>query len=279
MTQTFSFEFFPPRTEEGAVKLRAVRDQLAAVKPAFFSCTFGAGGSTKEGTWNTVMEIARAGHPVAPHISCIGTTREEVARLVDGYRTHGIRRMVALRGDLPSGAAGSTGDFAHANELVAFIREQTGDWFHIEVAAYPEFHPQARSPQDDMNAFARKVRAGANSAITQFFYNPDAYFRFGDDMRRLGIDVPIVPGVMPLTNYTQIKRFCEKSAIELPRWIEERLRAYGDDLVSIRAFGLDVVTGLCERLLSQGCPGLHFYTMNQDAPSLALWQRLDLSSR
>lgn len=279
MKPTFSFEFFPPRTEEGAVKLRAVREQLAKMAPAFFSVTFGAGGSTKEGTWNTVMEIARAGHTVAPHVSCIGTTREEVARLINGYKAHGIRRMVALRGDLPSGAAGSAGDFAYANELVAFIRAQTGDWFHIEVAAYPEFHPQARSAQDDMNAFARKVKAGASSAITQFFYNPDAYVRFVDDVRKLGVEVAIVPGVMPLTNYTQIKRFCEKSAIELPRWIEERLRAYGDDVASIKAFGLDVVTDLCEQLLSEGSPGLHFYTMNQAGPTLALWQRLGLSSR
>lgn len=279
MKPTFSFEFFPPRTEEGAVKLRAVREQLAQVAPAFFSVTFGAGGSTREGTWNTVMEIARAGHTVAPHVSCIGTTREEVARLINGYKAHGICRMVALRGDLPSGAAGSAGDFAYANELVAFIRAETGDWFHIEVAAYPEFHPQARSAQDDMNAFARKVKAGASSAITQFFYNPDAYVRFVDDVRKLGVEVAIVPGVMPLTNYTQIKRFCEKSAIELPRWIEERLRAYGDDVASIKAFGLDVVTDLCEQLLSVGAPGLHFYTMNQAGPTLALWQRLKLSTR
>jgi methylenetetrahydrofolate reductase (NADPH) len=279
MNPTLSFEFFPPRTDEGAVKLRAVREKLAAVKPAFFSCTFGAGGSTKEGTWNTVMEIARAGQPVAPHISCIGTTRESIRELINGYKAQSIRRMVALRGDLPSGAPGGTGDFAYANELVAFIRAETGDWFHIEVAAYPEFHPQSRSAPDDLKAFARKVKAGANSAITQFFYNSDAYFRFVEDAEKLGVDVPIVPGVMPLTNYTQIKRFCEKSAIELPRWIEERLRAYGDDVASIRAFGLDVVTDLCDQLLSAGCPGIHFYTMNQAEPTLALWQRLDLSNR
>jgi methylenetetrahydrofolate reductase (NADPH) len=276
---TFSFEFFPPRTDEGAIKLRAVRERLSAVKPAFFSVTFGAGGSTKEGTWNTVMEIARAGQPVAPHISCIGTTRESVRELVNGYKAQGIRRMVALRGDLPSGAAGGTGDFAYANELVRFIREETGDWFHLEVAAYPEFHPQSRSAQDDLAAFARKVKAGANSAITQFFYNADAYFHFVDDAEKLGVGVPIVPGVMPLTNYTQIKRFCDKSAIELPRWIEERLRAYGDDVASIKSFGLDVVTDLCEQLLAAGAPGLHFYTMNQADPALALWQRLGLSGR
>lgn len=275
----FSFEFFPPRTDEGSVKLRSVRERLSAMKPAFFSITFGAGGSTKEGTWNTTLEIARAGQSVAPHISCVGTTRDEIARLIDGYKAQHIRRLVALRGDLPSGAAGGTGDFAYANELVAFIREKTSDWFHIEVAAYPEFHPQSQSADDDLKAFAHKVRAGASSAITQFFYNADAYFRFVDDAAKLGVTVPIVPGVMPLTNYAQIKRFCEKSAIELPRWIGERLRTYGDDVVSIKAFGLDVVTQLCERLLVSGVPGLHFYTMNQAEPTLALWERLGLSSR
>ena len=279
MKPVFSFEFFPPRTDEGADKLRAVRQRLSVLKPAFFSVTFGAGGSTKEGTWNTVMEIAQAGEAVAPHISCIGTTRAAVLELINGYKAHGIRRLVALRGDLPSGAGGAGGDFAYANELVQFIREQTGDWFHIEVAAYPEFHPQATSAQDDMNAFARKVQAGANSAITQFFYNADAYFRFVDEVTRLGVKVPVVPGVMPLTNYMQIKRFCDKSAIELPRWIEERLRGFGDDAASIRAFGLDVVTALCERLLAAGVPGLHFSTMNQAEPTLALWQRLGLSQR
>jgi methylenetetrahydrofolate reductase (NADPH) len=275
-SRSFSFEFFPPRTPEGAEKLRAVRARLSQVRPEFFSVTFGAGGSTKEGTWNTVLEIAAAGDAVAPHISCIGTTHASVRELLDGYRTHGVRRLVALRGDLPSGAAGGTGDFAYANELVEFIRNETGDWFHIEVAAYPEFHPQARSAQADLAAFARKVKAGANSAITQFFYNSDAYFRFVDEAEKLGASVPIVPGVMPLTNYTQIKRFCEKSAIELPRWIEERLRGFGDDAASIRAFGLDVVTDLCEQLLSVGAPGIHFYTMNQAEPTLALWQRLGL---
>lgn len=282
MKPVFSFEFFPPRTDEGAQKLRAVRERLSALKPAFFSVTFGAGGSTKEGTWNTVMDIAQAGEAVAPHISCIGTTRAAVLELINGYKAHGIRRLVALRGDLPSGAGGGGnggGDFSYANELVQFIREHAGDWFHIEVAAYPEFHPQATSAQDDLRAFARKVQAGANSAITQFFYNADAYFRFVDDVTRLGVSVPVVPGVMPLTNYMQIKRFCDKSAIELPRWIEERLRGFGDDAASIRAFGLDVVTALCERLLTAGVPGLHFYTMNQAEPTLALWQRLGLSQR
>lgn len=278
MNLTLSFEFFPPRTDEGAVKLRTVREKLSALHPAFFSVTFGAGGSTKEGTWNTVIEIAQAGEAVAPHISCVGTTRSAVLELIEGYKAHGIKRLVALRGDLPSGAGGAGGDFAYASELVRFIREQTGDWFHIEVAAYPEFHPQAASARDDLHAYVRKVQAGANSAITQFFYNADAYFRFVDDAARLGAAVPVVPGIMPLTNYMQIKRFCEKSAIELPRWIEERLRGYGDDVASIRAFGLEVVAALCERLLAGGAPGLHVYTMNQAEPTLALWQRLAIAT-
>lgn len=279
MSLTLSFEFFPPRTDEGAVKLRTVRERLSALKPAFFSVTFGAGGSTREGTWNTVMELAQAGEPVAPHISCIGTTRAEVRDLIQRYQAQGIRRLVALRGDLPEGSSGTTGDFAYASDLVEFIRAELGQAFHLEVAAYPEFHPQAASAHDDLRAFARKVKAGANSAITQFFYNVEAYFRFVDEVAKLGITVPIVPGVMPLTNYAQIKRFCDKSAIELPRWIEERLRSYGDDLASIRAFGLDVVSRLCEQLLAGGAPGLHFYTMNQAEPTLALWQSLKLSQR
>jgi methylenetetrahydrofolate reductase (NADPH) len=276
MRPTFSFEFFPPRTPEGAVKLRDVRTQLADVHPDFFSVTFGAGGSTREGTWNTVMEIHAAGLPVAPHVSCIGTSRDELRELVGSYRDAGIRRIVALRGDLPSGAAAAYGDFRFAAELVEFIRRETGTWFHVEVAAYPELHPEARTAAADLANFAGKVRAGADSAITQFFYNADAYFRFVDDVARLGVQLPIVPGVMPLTNYTQIKRFCDKSAIELPRWIEERLRGFGDDLEAIRAFGLDVVTRLCEQLLAGGAPGLHFYTMNQAEPTLALWRRLGL---
>ncbi|MFN8961654.1 MAG: methylenetetrahydrofolate reductase, partial [Betaproteobacteria bacterium] len=207
MTRTFSFEFFPPKTPEGADKLRAVRAKLAAVQPAFFSVTFGAGGSTREGTWNTVTEVAAAGLAVAPHISCIGTTRASVRELLLAYRSRGIRRLVALRGDLPSGAAGGAGDFRYANELVEFIRAETGDWFHVEVAAYPEYHPQSRSPADDLANFARKVKAGADSAITQYFYNSDAYFRFVEDAQALGVEVPIVPGIMPITNYTQLARF------------------------------------------------------------------------
>ena len=276
MQQTYSFEFFPPKTPEGADKLRAVRAKLAAVQPAFFSVTFGAGGSTREGTWNTVTEIAQAGLPVAPHISCIGTTRASVRELIGAYRQQGIRRLVALRGDLPSGAGSGGGDFRYANELVQFIRAETGDWFHIEVAAYPETHPQARSAQDDLANFARKVAAGANSAITQYFYNSDAYFRFVEDAQRLGADVPIVPGIMPITNYTQLARFSDACGAEIPRWIRLRLQGYGDDRDSIRAFGLDVVTDLCEQLLSVGVPGLHFYTMNQTEPTLELWARLGL---
>jgi methylenetetrahydrofolate reductase (NADPH) len=274
--RTFSFEFFPPKTPEGADKLRAVRARLAAVNPAFFSVTFGAGGSTREGTWNTVLEIAQAGLAVAPHISCIGTTRAEVARLLDGYRAQGIRRLVALRGDMPSGAGAGGGDFRYANELVEFIRAHTGDWFHIEVAAYPEFHPQARSAEDDLRNFARKVKAGASSAITQYFYNSDAYFRFVEETQRLGVDVPIVPGIMPITNFSQLARFSDACGAEIPRWVRLRLQGFGDDRESIRAFGLDVVTDLCEQLLSVGAPGLHFYTMNQAEPTLELWSRLGL---
>jgi methylenetetrahydrofolate reductase (NADPH) len=276
-TRTFSFEFFPPKTPEGADKLRAVRAKLAAVQPAFFSVTFGAGGSTREGTWNTVTEIADAGLAVAPHISCIGTTRASVRELLLAYRSRGIRRLVALRGDLPSGAAGGAGDFRYANELVEFIRAETGDWFHVEVAAYPEYHPQSRSPADDLANFARKVKAGADSAITQYFYNSDAYFRFVEDAQALGVEVPIVPGIMPITNYTQLARFSDACGAEIPRWIRLKLQSYGDDRDAIRAFGLDVVTDLCEQLLAVDAPGLHFYTMNQAEPTLALWQRLGLS--
>ncbi|MFN9676531.1 MAG: methylenetetrahydrofolate reductase [NAD(P)H] [Betaproteobacteria bacterium] len=275
-TRTFSFEFFPPKTPEGADKLRAVRAKLAAVQPAFFSVTFGAGGSTREGTWNTVSEIADAGLAVAPHISCIGTTRASVRELLLAYRSRGIRRLVALRGDLPSGAAGGAGDFRYANELVEFIRAETGDWFHVEVAAYPEYHPQSRSPADDLANFARKVKAGADSAITQYFYNSDAYFRFVEDAQALGVEVPIVPGIMPITNYTQLARFSDACGAEIPRWIRLKLQSYGDDRDAIRAFGLDVVTDLCEQLLAVDAPGLHFYTMNQAEPTLELWARLGL---
>jgi methylenetetrahydrofolate reductase (NADPH) len=274
--RTYSFEFFPPKSEEGARKLRAVRAELAQVEPAFFSVTFGAGGSTKEGTWNTVMEMHREGLPVAPHVSCMGTTRAQVAQLLHGYRDAGVRRLVALRGDMPSGAAGGAGDFQYAGELVSFIRAETGDWFHVEVAAYPEYHPQARSPAEDLANFVRKVRAGADSAITQYFYNSDAYFNFVEQAERAGCAVPVVPGIMPITNFAQLARFSDACGAEIPRWIRLKLASFGDDRASIRAFGLDVVTDLCEQLLSVGAPGLHVYTMNQAAAALELWRRLRL---
>jgi methylenetetrahydrofolate reductase (NADPH) len=276
--RVFSFEFFPPKSEEGAERLRSTRVQLAQVKPAFFSVTFGAGGSTKEGTWNTVLEMHRAGLPVAPHISCMGTTRSQVSQLLHGYRDVGVRRLVALRGDMPSGAAGGSGDFQFANELVSFIRAETDDWFHVEVAAYPEYHPQARSPAEDLANFVRKVRAGANSAITQYFYNSDAYFRFVQEVERLGCALPIVPGIMPITNFAQLARFSDVCGAEIPRWIRVKLASFGDDRASIQAFGIDVVTDLCEQLLAAGAPGLHFYTMNQAGPTLELWRRLGLPS-
>jgi methylenetetrahydrofolate reductase (NADPH) len=274
--RTFSVEFFPPKTDEGAAKLRAVRAELAELNPAFFSVTFGAGGSTREGTLATVMEIRAEGRVVAPHISCMGQSTASLRALLGTYRDAGIRRVVALRGDLPSGAGGGSGEFRYANELVAFIRRETGDWFHIEVAAYPEFHPQARSAKDDLAAFVRKVNAGANSAITQFFYNADAYHRFVADVAAQGCTVPIVPGIMPISNYSQLRGFCEKSRIDMPRWIEERLKGFGDDRASIRAFGLDVVTELCAGLLARGAPGLHFYSMNQALLTKATWKRLGI---
>ena len=274
--ENVSFEFFPPKTSEGAEKLRAVRARLGELEPEFFSVTFGAGGSTKEGTWNTVMELHAEGRPVAPHISCIGTTRASVRELLDGYRAAGIRRLVALRGDLPSGAAGGAGDFRYANELVEFIRVATGGWFRIEVAAYPEAHPQSRSPADDLSRFVQKVQAGADAAITQYFYNADAYFRFVDDCEAAGIDVPIVPGVMPISNFSQLARFSDACGAEIPRWMRLKLESFRDDTASIRAFGLDVVTELCDRLLSGGAPGLHFYTLNQAGLTSTIWQRLGL---
>ncbi|HXF46683.1 MAG TPA: methylenetetrahydrofolate reductase [NAD(P)H] [Burkholderiaceae bacterium] len=276
MQRTYSFEFFPPKTPEGAEKLRAVRRQLAALGPHFFSVTFGAGGSTREGTLATVLEIHREGLSVAPHISCIGSTRAAVRELIQQYRSAGIRRIVALRGDLPSGAGAGRGELAYANELVELIRAETGDWFHIEVAAYPEYHPQAKSPAEDLRNFVRKVQAGANSAITQYFYNADAYLRFCDEVRRLGCAVPIVPGIMPITNFAQLARFSDACGAEIPRWIRLKLASFGDDRASIFAFGLDVVTRLCEQLLAAGAPGLHFYTMNQAEASLELWRRLGL---
>ena len=273
----FSIEFFPPKTAEGVAKLRATRQSLASLKPRYFSVTFGAGGSTQQGTLDTVIDIRRDGLEAAPHLSCLGSSRESVRSILAQYQAQDIRRLVALRGDLPSGYGAvdfASGEFRHANELVEFIRAETGDWFHIEVAAYPEMHPQAKSPHDDLQHFARKVKAGANAAITQYFYNADAYFRFVEEAQRAGVDVPIVAGIMPITNYTQLSRFSEMCGAEIPRWVRLKLASFGDDSVSIRAFGLDVVTALCERLLAGGAPGLHFYTLNQAAATTAVWRRL-----
>ena len=274
MKPEISIEFFPPQTPEGIEKLRTVRARLAELKPSFFSVTFGAGGSTRERTFAVVKEIAAEGYDAAPHLSCIGSTRDNIREILNEYKAAGIRRTVALRGDLPSGMA-ETGEFRYANELVEFIRAETGDWFSIEVAAYPEWHPQARSPKDDLEAFARKVKAGANSAITQYFYNADAYFHFVDEARALGVDVPIVPGIMPIAGFTKLARFSDACGAELPRWMRRKFESFGDDADSIRAFGLDVVTELCERLLKGGAPGLHFYCMNQSALTTEICRRLD----
>jgi methylenetetrahydrofolate reductase (NADPH) len=271
----FSFEFFPPQTPEGAERLAATRKQLALLKPAFFSVTFGAGGSTRERTLETVQQIKAEGYTAAPHLSCIGSTRENVRAILDTYKNLGINRIVALRGDLPSGMA-TTGEFQYANELVSFIRAHTGDHFHIEVASYPEIHPQAKSASSDLANFKRKVDAGADSAITQYFYNPDSYFRFVEECRKQGVTVPIVPGVMPIVKFTQLARFSDACGAEIPRWMRKRLEGFGDDNEAIKDFGLDVVTKLCERLLSGGAPGLHFYTLNHAALSVAIWKRLGL---
>ncbi len=262
MKADISFEFFPPKTEEGIIKLREARKQLALMQPKFFSVTFGAGGSTKDRTMETVLEIQSEGFEAAPHISGISSTKQEIKDLLQTYQSNGIRRLVVLRGDLPSGEV-SVGDFAHANQLVAFIREQSGNHFEIEVAAYPETHPEARSASKDLAHFKTKVDAGANSAITQYFYNTDAYFQFVERCESLGISIPIVPGIMPIYNYTQLARFSNVCGAEIPRWLSLRLQDYGDDIASLRALGVDVVTSLCEKLLDGGAPGLHFYTMNQ----------------
>jgi methylenetetrahydrofolate reductase (NADPH) len=275
--KTFSIEFFPPKTQEGAEKLRVVRAKLAELKPKYFSVTFGAGGSTQQGTRDTVFEIQGEGFEAAPHISCIGTSHDAIRTMLEEYKAHGVKRLVALRGDLPSGfGAGMSGEFRYANELIEFIRAETGDWFHIEVAAYPEMHPQSKSPQDDLQNFARKVKAGATSAITQYFYNADAYFRFVEDARKIGVNVPIVAGIMPITNYSQLMRFSEMCGAEIPRWVRLKLASFGDDTASIKAFGLDVVTSLCERLLAGGAPGFHFYTLNQAVATTEIWKRLRL---
>jgi methylenetetrahydrofolate reductase (NADPH) len=273
--RVFSLEFFPPRTPEGVAKLRAARRQLAQLKPAFCSVTFGAGGSTREGTLATVLEFRAEGLNGVPHLSCIGGTRASVREVLAQYRSHGIRHLVALRGDLPSGV-GEPGEFRYASELVAFIRQETGDWFHIDVAAYPEYHPQAKSAQDDLLAFKRKVEAGANSAITQYFFNPDAYWHFVDAAHAAGVAIPIVPGIMPIGSFARLARFSDACGAEIPRWIRRKLEGYGDDVAAIRAFGLDVVTELCDRLLARGAPGLHFYTLNVASLTTTIWQRLGL---
>ncbi len=271
-----SLEFFPPKTPEGASKLQAVRQQLYALRPEFCSVTYGAGGSTHEGTFATVRDILAEGMDAASHFSCIGATRDTVREQLATLKAMGVRRLVALRGDLPSGY-GLGGEFNYASDLVAFIRAETGQDFQIEVAAYPEVHPQAKSPEADLQAFATKVCAGANSAITQYFYNADAYFRFVEDARQLGADVPVVPGVMPIASSTQLLRFSDACGAEIPRWIRLRLQAYGDDTASIKAFGLDVVTQLCEQLRQGGAPALHFYTMNQSTATLEICKRLGLA--
>src|SRR5574343_332712 len=270
MKRTYSFEFFPPKTPEGMDKLRETRKQLARLDPKFFSVTFGAGGSTRDRTLDTVLEIQREGFDAAPHLSCISSTRDEIQAILAQYRAHGIRRLVALRGDLPSGEV-TASDFRYANQLVEFIRRETGDWFQIEVAAYPEFHPEAPSAYADLEAFKRKVDAGANAAITQYFYNADAYFRFMESCAAMGVTIPVVPGIMPIYNIAQLSRFSAVCGAEIPRRLRLRLQDYGDDLASLRAFGLDVVTELCQRLLEGGAPGLHFYTLNQAGTITTIW--------
>ncbi len=275
MSVELSIEFFPPQTSEGMEKLRTTVGRLAVLKPEFFSVTYGAGGSTRERTLAAVLEIAAAGHVAVPHISCIGSTRAGIRELLASFRQHGIRRTVCLRGDLPSGMA-DAGEFRYANELVAFIRAETGDHFHIEVAAYPEWHPQAKGPREDLLNFKRKVDAGANSAITQYFYNVDAYEHFVDEARALGVAVPIVPGIMPIASFSKLARFSDACGAEIPRWMRRKFESFGDDTESIRAFGLDVVTELCRRLIELGAPGLHLYSMNQAGLTLEIARRLGL---
>jgi methylenetetrahydrofolate reductase (NADPH) len=274
-SQLFSFEFYPPKSEEGAVSLEIVHDKLAKLNPDFFSVTFGAGGSTRDKTFDAVIAIQAKGIPAAPHLSCVASTKENIRAILKSYQEHGISKIVALRGDLPSGMM-SAGEFRYANELVEFIRKETGDYFQIHVAAYPEMHPQAANSNEDFKNFKRKVDAGADAAITQYFYNAEAYFYFVDACEKSGIDIPIVPGIMPITQYSQLFRFSEMCGADIPRWMRKRLECFGDDRQSIQAFGLDVVTELCQRLLDNGAPGLHFYTMNQAAPTLAIWENLKL---
>lgn len=273
----YSCEFFPPKTEKGAKNLQTTLTELAALEPRYFSVTFGAGGSTQEGTFDTVKMIRDQGYDSAPHLSCIGSTQSSIRNILNKYIEIGVKRIVALRGDMPSGMM-EAGEFRYANELVEFIRAETGDHFHIEVAAYPEVHPQAPNARKDLENFTRKVNAGANTAITQYFYNADAYFRFVEDSQDLGVDIPIIPGIMPITNYSQLARFSDMCGAEIPRWIRKRLEAYGDDREAIVSFGEDVVTQLCHTLLEGGAPGIHFYTMNKTDATRTLWQNLGLST-
>ncbi len=273
----YSFEFFPTKTEAGHEKLLNVARQLAGYNPDFFSCTYGAGGSTRDRTLNTVLQLdGDIKVPTAPHLSCVGDSAEELRSLLKLYQDAGIKRIVALRGDLPSGMGIASGELRYANDLVEFIRRETGDHFHIEVAAYPEMHPQARNFEDDIANFVRKAHAGADSAITQYFFNADSYFYFVERVRSLGVDIPIVPGIMPITNYSKLARFSDACGAEIPRWVRKQLEAYGDDIDSIQAFGEQVITQMCEQLLAGGAPGLHFYTLNQAEPSLAIWHNLKL---
>jgi len=272
-TQMFSFEFYPPKTEEGVVGLQTVHSQLAKRNPDFFSVTFGAGGSTQNKTFETVVDIQSKGVAAAPHLSCVASTKTNIRAILNDYRDNGISKIVALRGDIPSGMM-STGEFRYANELVEFIRQETGNHFDIHVAAYPEVHPQATNANDDFKNFKRKVEAGANAAITQYFYNAEAYFYFVDKCEKNGIDIPVVPGIMPVTQYAQLFRFSEMCGADIPRWMRKRLEGYGDDREAVQAFGLELVTGLCQKLLEHGAPGLHFYTMNQASPTLAILDNL-----
>jgi methylenetetrahydrofolate reductase (NADPH) len=274
---TFSIEFFPPKTDKGWTNLHATREELSKLNPEFISVTYGAGGSTQQGTIEAVLEIQKSGTQAAPHLTCIGATKESVAELLHFYIENDIKRIVALRGDMPSGMR-EMGEFHHANDLVEFIRKETGDHFHIEVAAYPEFHPQAKNTLADLENFKRKVDAGANSAITQYFYNTDAYYRFVDDCEKLGVDIPVVPGIMPITNYKNLARFSEMCGAEIPRWIRKRLEDFGDDTRSLQEFGLDVTLDLCNTLLAQGVPGLHFYCMNRVDPTRTIWVNLSLNT-
>jgi len=269
----FSFEFYPPKTDDGAKNLKKVHAELAQLNPDFFSVTFGAGGSTRDKTYDTVINIQQNGVSAAPHLSCVASTKENIRDILANYREHGVSKIVALRGDLPSGMM-SAGEFRFANELVDFIRSETGDHFQIHVAAYPEVHPQANSAAEDFNNFKRKVDAGANAVITQYFYNAEAYYYFVDKCEKHGIDIPIVPGIMPITNYSQLFRFSDMCGADIPRWMRKTLEGFGDDRASILAFGEEVVSNLCQQLLDNGAPGLHFYTMNQSKPTLDVWNNL-----